>query len=197
MEILWAPWRMTYIAGETGTSPPAPEQPPATPGAAAGENQPSPTPNPQPPTPATGCIFCDKAAAGEAADRDNLILWRGAHTFAILNLYPYNSGHLMVVPYRHLAAVTMLTAAEYGELFAGLQRLVRVLDAVYRPDGYNVGMNLGRVAGAGIADHVHLHLVPRWSGDTNFMPVTGGTKVLPESLDQTWTRLREGMSDEE
>ena len=196
MEILWAPWRMTYIAAETGTSTPAAEQMLITPDDAAVDNQPSPIPNPQPPTPTSGCIFCDKVAAGEAADQENLILWRGAHTFIILNLYPYNSGHLMVVPYRHLAQVTALTPAEYGEMFATVQRMVQVIDAVYRPEGYNVGMNLGRVAGAGIADHVHLHLVPRWGGDTNFMPVVGQTKVLPESLAQTWTRLREAMSDE-
>ena len=195
MEILWAPWRMTYIAGETGTTLPADTTPsPADP--PAGEDADA-TRNPQPATRNPGCIFCDKAAVGDTGDRENLILARGAHTFAILNLYPYNSGHLMVVPYRHLDAVTALTAAESGELFATLQRMVRVLDRVYRPDGYNVGMNLGRVAGAGIADHVHLHLVPRWGGDTNFMPVTGQTKVLPESLDQTWTRLREGLRTED
>jgi len=142
----------------------------------------------------TGCVFCDKVAEGEEADRRNLILWRGEQTFALLNLYPYNPGHLMIVPYRHLADVTQLTPDELAELMAALQRMVRGLDAVYQPQGYNVGMNLGRVAGAGIADHVHLHLVPRWNGDTNFMPVVGQTKVLPESLEATWTRLRDGLS---
>jgi ATP adenylyltransferase len=133
-------------------------------------------------------------AEGERADRRNLILWRGVHTFALLNLYPYNPGHLMIVPYRHLGDVTRLTPAELAELTAGLQRMVRVLDAVYQPQGYNAGMNLGRVAGAGIADHVHLHLVPRWNGDTNYMPVIGQTKVLPEALETTWARLREGLA---
>jgi ATP adenylyltransferase len=100
----------------------------------------------------------------------------------------------MIVPYRHLADVTLLTPDELAELTAALQRMVRGLDAVYQPQGYNVGMNLGRVAGAGIADHVQLHLVPRWNGDTNFMPVVGQTKVLPEALEATWARLRDGLS---
>jgi ATP adenylyltransferase len=176
---------MTYIAGDSGVAADA---------ASAADVTPAPAPNPAPPTPApTGCIFCDKVAEGEGADRGNLILWRGAHTFALLNLYPYNPGHLMIVPYRHLGDVTLLTPAELAELTATLQRMVRVLDAVYQPQGYNAGMNLGRVAGAGIADHVHLHLVPRWNGDTNYMPVIGQTKVLPEALETTWTRLREGL----
>ena len=179
MDILWAPWRMTYIAGDTGEKrdgAPAttgPADPPST-GAQGGR---------------VGCIFCDKVAEGPAADARNLILWRGTHTFALLNLYPYNSGHLMIVPYRHLASVLDLTPAENGELMAALQLMIGVLGAVYRPEGYNVGMNLGRVAGAGIADHVHLHVVPRWNGDTNFMPVLGQTKVLPEALETTWARL--------
>ncbi len=183
METLWAPWRMTYIAGDSGApaspTPPVADAPPA----------PEPTP---PPT--TGCIFCDKVAEGAGADALNLILWRGAHTFALLNLYPYNPAHLMIVPYRHLADVTLLRADELAELMAALQRMVRVLTAVYAPQGYNVGMNLGLVAGAGIADHVHLHLVPRWNGDTNFMPVVGQTKVLPEALEVTWARLRDGLA---
>src|SRR3954464_14942957 len=114
MNILWAPWRMTYIAGETGnTSPPDP--PPGPPPVA-------PAPADAPAQAATGCIFCDKVAAGPASHPANLILWRGGHTFVIMNLYPYNSGHLMVVPYRHLADVTALTPDEYGELFATFQR---------------------------------------------------------------------------
>ena len=189
METLWAPWRMTYIAGANETPadpiPGAADDDPATPADSAIRNPQSAMP--------TGCIFCDKVAEGEAADPRNLILWRGAHTFALLNLYPYNPGHLMIVPYRHLADVTQLTPDELAELTAALQQMVRGLDAVYQPQGYNVGMNLGRVAGAGIADHVHLHLVPRWNGDTNFMPVVGQTKVLPEALEATWGRLREGL----
>jgi ATP adenylyltransferase len=175
---------MTYIAGDSGA-------PASTPADSPADAQAAPE---APPPPATGCIFCDKAAEGEGADARNLILWRGTHTFALLNLYPYNPAHLMVVPYRHLADVTLLTADELAELMAALQRMVRVLNAVYTPQGYNVGMNLGLVAGAGIADHVHLHLVPRWNGDTNFMPAIGQTKVLPEALDVTWARLRAGLA---
>ncbi len=183
METLWAPWRMTYIAGDS--SAPAPPASPAEGARAATAAA---------PPPATGCIFCDKAAEGAGADARNLILWRGRHSFALLNLYPYNPAHLMIVPYRHLADVTLLAADELAELMAALQRMVRVLKAVYSPQGYNVGMNLGLVAGAGIADHVHLHLVPRWNGDTNFMPVVGQTKVLPEALAVTWARLRDGLA---
>jgi ATP adenylyltransferase len=194
METLWAPWRMTYVAGDSGTTSgptPAEEAAPADP--AAPDDSAIRDPHSAIPT---GCIFCDKVAEGEASDRRNLLLWRGAHTFALLNLYPYNPGHLMIVPYRHLADVTALTGDEWAELTAALQRMVRLLDVVYGPQGYNVGMNLGRVAGAGIADHVHLHLVPRWNGDTNFMPVVGETKVLPEALEATWARLRDGLRGE-
>jgi ATP adenylyltransferase len=188
MEILWAPWRMTYIAGAGGADTPPPAAPPAP--------DPAPGAEPAEPPPPTGCIFCDKVAEGPGADRRNLILWRGTHTFVILNLYPYNSGHLRVVPYRHLADVTLLTTAETAELMATFQRMIRLLGQVYHPDGYNVGMNLGHVAGAGIADHVHLHILERWCGDINTLPVVGQTKVLPESLEQTWERLTKGIRDQ-
>ena len=142
-----------------------------------------------PPAEASRCIFCAAVAAPPAADRTNLLLLRGEQAFVMLNRYPYNAGHLMIVPYRHLHDITRLTPDECAELMALLQRMTTALTAVYGPQGFNAGMNLGEVAGAGIADHLHLHLVPRWGGDTNFMPVVGQTKVLPESLEQTYDRL--------
>jgi ATP adenylyltransferase len=145
---------------------------------------------PEPPAEAVKCIFCRYAGQAPAHDRGNLLLLRGAQCFVILNRFPYNSAHLMIVPYRHLHDVTRLSGEECGELMALLQRMVAALDAEYRPQGFNVGMNLGEVAGAGIADHLHMHVVPRWAGDTNFMPVVGQTKVLPEALEQTYDRLK-------
>ncbi len=136
----------------------------------------------------TGCVLCDKLA--EDRDAANLILHRGARAFAILNLYPYNSGHVMVAPYLHTADMAALPSDVSADLWGIAQRTVAALTAEYRPHGYNVGMNLGRVSGAGIPDHLHLHIVPRWNGDTNFMPILGNTKVLPEALDQTYERLR-------
>jgi ATP adenylyltransferase len=134
-----------------------------------------------------GCIFCDALVGDEAAP---LILARGATSFVILNLYPYNNGHLMVVPNRHIASLAPATPDELAELM----RLTRVaelaLTEAYLPHGLNVGMNIGRPAGAGVADHIHVHVVPRWSGDTNFMSVVGGVRVLPEELGQTAERLR-------
>ena len=136
----------------------------------------------------TGCIFCDKPR--EENDEANLIVYRGKTCFAILNAYPYNNGHLMVVPYRHLAHPGDLTDAESAEMMQTAARVTGVLDRVYRPDGFNIGMNVGSAAGAGIAAHLHLHVVPRWSGDTNFMPVIGEVKVLPEMLHQAYEKIR-------
>ncbi|MGE3707779.1 MAG: HIT domain-containing protein [Vicinamibacterales bacterium] len=132
------------------------------------------------------CVFCDAAVQA----RDGLVLARGAHTFVILNLYPYNNGHLMVVPNRHIASLAALAADEALELLRFVQDAERALVEAYRPDGINVGVNLGRAAGAGIVHHVHVHLVPRWNGDTNFISVVGDTRVLPEDLPSTATRLR-------
>jgi len=145
---------------------------------------------PEPDTAAVKCIFCRYAGQAPAHDRANLLLLRGAQGFVILNRYPYNSAHLMIVPYRHLHDVTRLSAPECAEMMALLQRMVAALDAEYHPQGFNTGMNLGEAAGAGIADHLHMHVVPRWAGDTNFMPVVGQTKVLPEALEQTYDRLK-------
>ncbi|HUJ27973.1 MAG TPA: HIT domain-containing protein [Myxococcales bacterium] len=138
--------------------------------------------------PHKGCIFCNLPR--EAADRDNLILGRTKHCFAIMNRFPYNNGHLMVVPRSHESDLDKLSRDENGELSEMLRVAVRILGRAYAAQGYNVGMNLGRIAGAGIADHLHWHVVPRWNGDTNFMPVIGETKVMIEHLHAGWDRLR-------
>lgn len=139
---------------------------------------------------AAGCFLCDRPAEGPERDTDNLILVRGVRVFALLNLYPYNTAHTLIAPYTHHGDFGTLDGETAAELMTLTQRLVRVLHAEYRPDGFNIGMNLGRAAGAGVPDHLHLHIVPRWGGDTNFMPVTAGVKVIPEALDHTYARLR-------
>ena len=141
----------------------------------------------------TGCFLC--AAPATQDDRANLILKRAESVFVLLNLYPYNSGHLMVAPYAHTGDLVNLGASIAAELMHVTQRSVAALQRVYRPDAFNVGMNLGKAAGAGLPDHLHIHLVPRWSGDTNFMPVVSETKVLPETLDQTYERLEPYFRD--
>ena len=135
-----------------------------------------------------GCLFCDKAALGD--DEEALIVARGERGFVMLNAYPYNPGHLMVAPSRHVGDLEELTAEELEDASSLLQRSIRALKEVSSPHGFNLGMNLGRVAGAGVADHLHWHIVPRWDGDTNFMPVVGETKVLPELLSGTYAKLR-------
>ena len=134
------------------------------------------------PAGADDCPFCRAPAL---SDEDGLILARGELVYAVLNLYPYNSGHLMTVPYRHVADYTELTTAECAELAAFTQRAMAAVRAVSAAQGFNIGMNQGTVAGAGIAAHLHQHVVPRWGGDTNFMPVVGHTKVLPQLLADT------------
>jgi len=138
-----------------------------------------------------GCIFCIfPSETGAEADRKNLVVGRSNLSFAILNRFPYNSGHLMVVPRRHTADFAALREEESVDLHRLLQLSVSVLQEAYRPDGFNLGMNLGRSAGAGIADHLHYHLVPRWTGDTNFMPLISETKVIVEHLLQSYDKLR-------
>ena len=134
----------------------------------------------------TPCIFCD---AGARADAE-LVLLRGQHCYVILNLYPYNNGHLMAVPVRHLKALHELSVEERAELMSMARWAEMALTEAYRPQGMNVGINLGKAAGAGIEDHLHIHVVPRWAGDTNFMTSVGQTRVLPEELSQTAARLR-------
>ena len=135
-----------------------------------------------------GCIFCNRIA--QANDRENLIVTRGAFCFVIMNRYPYNNGHLMIVPYRHTGALENLTPQESGEMMQLLQMGARALHEAMHPHGFNVGMNIGKAAGAGIDDHLHFHIVPRWSADTNFMPILGHTKVVSEALQDTWASLQ-------
>jgi ATP adenylyltransferase len=153
METIWAPWRVGYILGEDDAAKPATS---------------------------SGCIFCDKPDAGD--DKTQLIVARAPSSFVILNLYPYNNGHLMVVPYRHVAQLEELSDEEAGELMTVARRAATVLKNQLNCEGINLGMNVGAVAGAGIDAHLHLHLVPRWAGDTNFMPVLAETKVIPQAL---------------
>jgi ATP adenylyltransferase len=162
MERLWSPWRLAYVTGTSNES--------------------------------NRCVFCDVSApgAGTGSDpsRDELVLVHGRDCFVILNLYPYNNGHLMVVPRRHIGSLASATADELGELMQFTRDAEVALTEAYKPQGINVGINLGRPAGAGIADHVHVHLVPRWTGDTNFMSVVANTRVLPEDMGETARRLR-------
>jgi len=134
-----------------------------------------------------GCIFCGKAKEG--ADARNLILARGSFTYVLLNIYPYNLGHLMIAPYRHVDSLGKLSPEERGEMMAWASRSERALREAFLAEGFNIGVNIGKVAGAGIDDHVHMHVVPRWGGDTNFMPVLGDTKVIPEHLEETYAKL--------
>ena len=165
MDRLWAPWRGKYVTGESKP---------------------------------VGCVFCAAAAATEALpDGDlpdsgpgELVLARGEHVLAILNRYPYNNGHLMVVPYVHASRLAEVCAEARSEMMEVAAAWTEVLTALMRADGFNVGFNLGAAAGAGLADHLHLHIVPRWQGDTNLMPVVGGVKVVPEALDTSCARLR-------
>jgi ATP adenylyltransferase len=134
-----------------------------------------------------GCVFCDALQSPECLP---LVVFAGRRCFIILNLYPYNNGHLMVVPNRHVATLSGLTADELSELMSLTQRSEAALTEAYEPHGINVGINLGRPAGAGVLDHVHVHLVPRWNGDTNFMTVVANVRVLPEELGESANRLR-------
>jgi ATP adenylyltransferase len=138
-----------------------------------------------------GCIFCEKAAAED--DRANLVVFRDELCFAILNLFPYSSGHLMVAPYTHTGTIEELDADTTSAMMVLAKRCLAALRDAFGPDGFNLGINIARIAGAGITDHVHMHVVPRWAGDSNFMPVIGETRVLPLSLDQVWVALSERL----
>lgn len=137
-----------------------------------------------------GCVFCRLAESGPPSAETGVV-WRGPETFAVLNAYPYASGHLLVLPLRHLAELDELTAGESSELWATTRGAVRAVSSAYAPDGLNMGANFGRAAGAGIPRHLHLHVLPRWSGDTNFMTSVAGVRVMPESLEVAWHRLSE------
>lgn len=161
LEQLWAGWRQEYVSGATEDER-----------SGAGG----------------GCVFCRIAASGGAAEH-NGVVWRGDLSFAVLNAYPYASGHLLIVPVRHLGELDQLSEEESAALWATTRCAVEAVQAAYDPDGVNVGSNLGRAAGAGIPGHLHLHVVPRWSGDTNFMTSVAGLRVIPESLPRAWQRL--------
>jgi ATP adenylyltransferase len=156
---LWAPWRAEYIYCAEG----------------------------KPSSDRRHCLFC--RLAGERRDRQNLILRRGLTGFVVMNRFPYNNGHLMIAPYRHVATFEKLAPAEGSEMLTLLNRTLVALRRAFRPAGFNVGANLGRAAGAGVAGHVHLHVVPRWQGDSNFMPLLAETKVVSEHLQTTYGRL--------
>ncbi|MGD9403825.1 MAG: HIT domain-containing protein [Anaerolineae bacterium] len=141
-----------------------------------------------------GCVFCH--AAEDKHDRDNLVLLRGEQAFLILNRYPYNNGHFMSVPYAHVPSLEDLDAPTLTEMMLLLNRGLAALRAIMHPDGFNVGANLGHVAGAGIEDHVHIHAVPRWAGDTNFMPVIGDMRVVPQTWLQTYDQLKAALEEQ-
>ncbi len=162
LEQLWAGWRHDYVSGATANERAGTD----------GE-----------------CVFCRLAASGEPSP-DNGVVWRGREVFAVLNLYPYTTGHLLVTPTRHLAGLNDLRPSESEELWSATKSAVVALERAYDPDGANVGANLGRAAGAGIPKHLHLHVLPRWSGDTNFMTSVAGVRVLSESLAVAWEKLR-------
>ena len=175
LEHLWAGWRSEYVTS-VGTVEPevASGSRAATPAGDHGHH----------------CVFCRIAASGEPSP-DNGVLWVGESTYAVLNAYPYASGHLMVLPKRHVGSLADVTDDEATELWAGLRTGVAALEAALGPEGINLGANLGQAAGAGIPRHLHLHAVPRWLGDTNFMTAVAGARVLPETLAVTWQRLYE------
>ncbi|HEV3163069.1 MAG TPA: HIT domain-containing protein [Isosphaeraceae bacterium] len=159
MDRLWAPWRAQYIRETSGEGS----------GADA------------------GCFLCRGLAARD--DRNNLVVWRRAHSAVFLNRYPYNNGHLLVAPVVHLGALAELRGADLTEPLETMQQALAVLDRMIRPQGYNIGLNLGKAAGAGLPGHLHWHVVPRWDGDTNFMPVLGDAKVIVESLLEFYDRF--------
>ncbi len=138
----------------------------------------------------TGCIFCE---APKQSDEKARIVHRGAHCYIILNTYPYTSGHVMIVPYAHLDELQKLPADAAQEMMALSQRMESVLRSLYRPDGLNLGMNLGKAAGAGVSGHIHMHVLPRWIADASFVTVIGETRVMPEALEVTWERIRDAL----
>ncbi|MBI5963383.1 MAG: HIT domain-containing protein [Chloroflexi bacterium] len=138
-----------------------------------------------------GCVFCFAQAKADGAE--NLIAFRGKNAFVILNRYPYTSGHLMVIPYKHVSNLEELDAEVRAEMMELATRCTTVLRKVYKTETFNIGINIGEAAGAGVLGHVHIHIVPRWAGDTNFMSTTGGTRVLPEALEDTYRRVKEAF----
>jgi ATP adenylyltransferase len=140
-----------------------------------------------------GCIFCEMLEAGD--DAAQFILHRSELAFLVLNKYPYNNGHLMAVPYRHVDTLEALTAAEATDMMAEVALGIRALRLASNPEGFNIGVNIGKIAGAGVIDHVHTHVVPRWGGDTNFMPVLADVRLIPQDLNETFVELRAAVDD--
>jgi ATP adenylyltransferase len=171
---LWAPWRLSYVQGDPDVDTSAARAFKFLPGA-----------DPE-------CFLCRDVA--DDADRQNLVVHRTAHTVVVLNRYPYNNGHLLVAPLVHKGRLDELSDAEHLDLQQVMTRLVGVLQRLLSAEGFNVGLNLGRAAGAGLPGHLHWHIVPRWNGDTNFMPVLADAKVIPQSLDALWALLEEALS---
>jgi ATP adenylyltransferase len=139
----------------------------------------------------SSCVFC--IGEDRSRDAERLVVFRGTYNFIILNLFPYTSGHTMVAPYEHLESITAAKPEQLSEMMQFAQRIIRALQELYKPDGVNIGMNLGQAAGAGIREHFHLHVVPRWVGDANFISVTGETRVLPEELSRTYKRVKSAL----
>lgn len=142
-----------------------------------------------------GCIFCNRLHDDIKNDEKNLILYRALKSFVIMNKFPYNNGHLMIVPSSHKALISDLESDELSEMMFLLQQSEKIIRKTMQPDGFNIGVNMGKTAGAGIADHIHIHIVPRWDGDTNFMPVIGDIKVISESLESTYSKLFKEFSN--
>jgi ATP adenylyltransferase len=174
LEHLWAGWRGEYVTSASAALPDG--------GLSDGGSPPGDDP--------AHCVFCRIAASGPPS-AENGVVWVGATAYVALNAYPYASGHLMVVPRRHVGTLGELTDEEGAELWSALRRSVEALESALHPEGFNLGANLGQAAGAGIPRHLHLHAVPRWLGDTNFMTAVAGARVLPETLAATWQRLHE------
>ena len=174
LDHLWAGWRSEYVTAVGAT--PASDADHPVPAEPSGGDDPA------------RCVFCRIAGSGPPS-ADNGVLWRGTSTYAVLNAYPYASGHLMVLPLRHLGSLDELTEEEGDELWSAVRRGVTALQSAFGPEGINLGANLGQAAGAGIPRHLHLHAVPRWLGDTNFMTTVAGTRVLPQALAVTWEHL--------
>jgi ATP adenylyltransferase len=205
MDRLWTPWRYAYITGaETAVQD---EPDPAGPAPAAADKMPLRKGVPKAldawPGEDTRCVFCNlirsviwglESGMGEAAERAGHVVARLEHCFVCLNAYPYSSGHVLIVPYLHTDSLAKVPVADAEELIRIAQRVESAQRQVYHPDGINLGMNLGEAAGAGVAEHVHLHILPRWFGDTNFMTAVAETRVLPETLDITWERLRKAFN---
>jgi ATP adenylyltransferase len=180
LQRLWAGWRMPYVSGaaawggDKGTDDKPTDDQRSQAGAGARRED---------------CVFC-RILSGAEPDEVTYVVWRGRRCLAVLNTFPYASGHLMVMPTRHVADLEEIAGEEATDLWAALSDAVRALKASYHPDGVNVGVNLGRAAGAGIPGHFHIHVVPRWVGDTNFTTAVAEARVLPESLPDSWSRLR-------